>query len=41
MQYSLHVNELVLAIQNALETGAPYIMKSSFDEIAPLPWAKS
>jgi predicted dehydrogenase len=40
-QYSLHVNELVLTIQNALETGGSYVMKSSFDPIAPTDWAKT
>ncbi|NJK36708.1 MAG: Gfo/Idh/MocA family oxidoreductase [Oscillatoriales cyanobacterium RM2_1_1] len=30
-QFSLHVNELVLAIQNALENGQTYHVKSSFD----------
>ncbi|MBF2051305.1 MAG: Gfo/Idh/MocA family oxidoreductase [Elainella sp. C42_A2020_010] len=39
-QFSLHNNELVLAIHNALETGAPYKMTTSFDPIAPMPWAK-
>jgi predicted dehydrogenase len=40
-RYCLHNNEIVLAIQNALETGAPYKLSSSFDPIAPMPWAKS
>ena len=38
--YCLHINELVLAIQNALETGAPYKMTTSFDPIEPMPYAK-
>ncbi|MBW4467713.1 MAG: Gfo/Idh/MocA family oxidoreductase [Pegethrix bostrychoides GSE-TBD4-15B] len=39
-QFSLHNNELVLAIQNALETGAPYKLTTSFDPVEPMPWAK-
>jgi len=39
-QYSLHTNEVVLAIQNALETGAPYKVTTTFDPIEPMPWAK-
>jgi predicted dehydrogenase len=39
-RYCLHTNEIVLAIQNALETGAPYKVTTSFDPIEPMPWAK-
>ena len=39
-QFSLHNNELVLAIQNALETGAPYRLTTSFEPVEPMPWAK-
>jgi predicted dehydrogenase len=39
-RYSLHVNEMVLAIQNALETSSTYLVKSTFDPIEPMPWAK-
>lgn len=39
-QFSLHNNELVLAIQNALETGAPYRLTTRFDPVEPMPWAK-
>jgi predicted dehydrogenase len=39
-QYSLHVNEIVLAIQNSLDVSSPYQMKSSFAAIEPMPWAK-
>lgn len=39
-RYSFHVNEIVLAIQNALETATPYKISSSFDPIEPMPWAK-
>jgi len=38
-RYCLHNNELVLAIQSALETGAPYQLTSSFDPMDPMPWA--
>lgn len=38
-RYSLHVNEIVLAIHNALETGAPYKITSSFEPIEPMSWA--
>jgi predicted dehydrogenase len=39
-RYSLHVNEIVLAIQNSLETSSTYLIKSTFDPIEPMPWAK-
>ncbi len=39
-RYSLHVNELVLAIHHATETSSTYIVKSSFDPVEPMPWAK-
>lgn len=39
-RYSLHNNEVVLAIHNALETGSPCKISSSFDPIEPMPWAK-
>ncbi len=39
-RFSLHNNELVLAIQNALETGAPYKLKTTFEPVQPMPWAK-
>ncbi|MCG9884011.1 MAG: Gfo/Idh/MocA family oxidoreductase [Cyanobacteria bacterium] len=39
-RYCLHVNEMVLAIQNALDSSAPYHLKSTFDPIAPMPWAE-
>lgn len=38
-RYSLHVNEIVLAIQNALETSSSYKITSTFDPIEPMPWA--
>ena len=39
-RYSLHVNEIVLAIQNPIFTGYPYKLKSSFEPMEPMPWAK-
>lgn len=38
--FSLHNNELVLAIHNALETGAPHKLKTTFKPIEPMPWAQ-
>jgi len=37
--FCVHVNEIVLAIHNALETGSPYKITSSFEPIDPMPWA--
>lgn len=39
-RYCLHTNEVVLAIHNALETGSVYKVKTSFEPIDPMPWAK-
>ena len=39
-KYCLHHDEIVLAIHNALETGSPYKVTTSFDPIDPMPWAK-
>jgi len=39
-RFSLHVNEIVLAIHNALDTGSAYTISSSFTPMAPMPWAK-
>ncbi len=39
-KYSLHVNELVLAIHNATETNSTYTVQSTFDPVEPMPWAK-
>jgi predicted dehydrogenase len=39
-RYSLHVNELVLAIHHATETNSTYQVKSTFEPIEPMPWAK-
>lgn len=39
-QYSLHVNELVLAIHHASSNGNSYSMTTSFDPLSPMPWAE-
>ena len=39
-RYSLHVNELVLAIHHATETNSTYRVKSTFEPIEPMTWAK-
>lgn len=39
-RFSLHNNELVLAINNSLETGSPHKLTTSFEPIQPMPWAK-
>ncbi len=39
-RYSLHVNELTLAIHNARQTNGTYQIKSSFEPIEPMSWAK-
>jgi predicted dehydrogenase len=38
--FSLHVNELTLAIQNAGADGGAYRMTTSFDPPEPMPWAR-
>ena len=38
-RYSLHCNELVLAVNNAGESGAVYRMTTTFDPPDPMPWA--
>jgi len=37
---SLHINEIVLAIQNSLQTNNNYKLKTSFEPVEPMPWAK-
>jgi predicted dehydrogenase len=39
-RFSLHVTELTLAIQRAGETGCTHEVTTSFDPIAPMPWAQ-
>ena len=39
-RYCLHVNELVLAIHNATETTSTHIVKSDFEPVKPMSWAK-
>lgn len=38
-RFSLHNNEIVLAIQNAMETSRTYRLTTTFEPIAPMPWA--
>ena len=38
-RFSLHVNELALAIHQAREQGATYRMTTSFDAVQPMPWS--
>lgn len=39
-EYCLHATEVVLAINNALQTGSAYKVTTSFDPMDPMPWAK-
>lgn len=39
-RFSLHANELALAIHYAREQGASYSMTTTFDPIDPMPWAQ-
>jgi predicted dehydrogenase len=39
-RFSLHVNEMALAMHWARELGATYRMTSTFDSVEPMPWAK-
>ncbi|MGK7911986.1 MAG: Gfo/Idh/MocA family protein [Synechococcus sp.] len=38
-QFSLHINEISLAIHNAIETGTTQRLQTRFAPIAPMPWA--
>lgn len=39
-RFSLHVNEMALAIHRAREQGSTYRMTTTFDPIEPMPWSK-
>jgi predicted dehydrogenase len=39
-EFCLHVNEIVLAIQNAGSHGGTYRMSTTFNGIAPMPWGR-
>jgi predicted dehydrogenase len=39
-RFSLHVNEMALAIHWAREQGAYYRMTTTFDPVEPMPWSK-
>lgn len=38
-RWALHVNELALAIQDPGSHGGPRTLRSTFDPVAPMPWA--
>ncbi|MCB0060927.1 MAG: Gfo/Idh/MocA family oxidoreductase [Caldilineaceae bacterium] len=38
-EHALHVNEIVLTLQNPQTMGSPRIMETTFPAIAPMPWA--
>jgi hypothetical protein len=38
--FSLHINELALAIHTAGESGSIYRMTTTFAPLDPMPWAK-
>lgn len=39
-RYALHVNEIVLAVNDAQENGQTYRMTTRFDPVEPMPWAR-
>jgi predicted dehydrogenase len=39
-RFSLHVLELTLAIQNAMENSTTYQLTTTFEPVEPMPWAK-
>jgi hypothetical protein len=39
-EYCLHNIELVLAIHQAAELSMPYCVKTKFEPIEPMPWAR-
>jgi predicted dehydrogenase len=39
-RWSLHVNELVLTIQDPETHGCPRTLRSTFEPMAPMPWAE-
>ncbi len=38
-RFALHVNEIVLALQNPAQMGSPRTLVSTFEPMAPMPWA--
>lgn len=38
--FSLHITELSLAISNAMQDSSTHHMQSTFEPVAPMPWAK-
>ncbi len=39
-EHALHVNEIVLTLQNPQAMGSPRILKTTFSAIEPMPWAR-
>jgi predicted dehydrogenase len=39
-RWSLHVNELALAMQEPDRYGSPHTLRSTFDPMTPMPWAR-
>ena len=39
-EFSLHVNEIVLAIERPTTNGCPHEMQTRFDPMEPMPWAQ-
>jgi predicted dehydrogenase len=39
-RHALHVNEITLAIQYSEKMGCPRLLTTSFDAVAPMPWAE-
>jgi len=39
-EFCLHTTEIILAMHNAFSTGTTYRLKTSFDPVDPMPWAK-
>lgn len=39
-RFALHVTELALAAQHATETSSTHMLRSTFDPVEPMPWAK-
>ena len=39
-EFCLHTTEIILAMHNAFSTGTTYRLKTSFDPVDPMPWAR-
>jgi predicted dehydrogenase len=40
-RFSLHVNEIVLALQDPATMGSPRFLSTTFDPVEPMPWASN